>query len=192
MGNSALVIGNGESRQGLDLSLFECSTTIGCNAAYRDVALDHLVCCDKRTVKEAVANFKSPIYTRDEWCHLYKVNPLPALPYQGTDRADEPRHWGSGGYALLLAATLNYTNIKMIGFDLYSNNNLVNNIYKDTDNYSPSTSHAVDHSYWIYQISKIFSNYPQISFTIINNKEWIMPTEWQFKNTNFEALVVDL
>ena len=63
----------------------------------------------------------------------------------------------------------------MIGFDLNSENNTVNNIYKSTENYNDADSGPVDPSYWIYQIDKVFENFPDVSFTYYNNKPW--PTE---------------
>jgi hypothetical protein len=108
-----VVIGNGESRSSIDLvNLKNAVTLIGCNAIHRDLAVDHLVCCDQRMVKEAVANktishiYTRPRYFRDFHKILQKdaVNNLPNLPYQGILKADQPEHWGSGPYATLLAA----------------------------------------------------------------------------------------
>ena len=66
---AVVVIGNGESRSSVDLAnLKDTVTLIGCNAIHRDIAVDHLVCCDQRMVKEAVANKAIPhIYTRPRY-----------------------------------------------------------------------------------------------------------------------------
>jgi len=126
------VFGNGESRKHLDLnSLTE--TKVGCNAIHRDYSVDHLVCVDRRMVQEALdSHFAGTIYTRKDWAHFYKNNPvkiLPDLPYQGTTRPDEPFQWGSGPYAVLLAAMLD-DHVNLFGFDLHSPTQFVNNIYK--------------------------------------------------------------
>jgi hypothetical protein len=206
MGMSALVLGNGESRSSLNLNSFTHDIIIGCNAVHRDIAVDYLVCADKRTVKEAVENKIKNIYTRKEWAEQFKVNTVPELPYQGSDRVDNPKHWGSGPYAVLLAAQM-ADNIKLLGFDLYgistyrNKNSLtvrelsipqVNNIYKDTKNYATSDSHAVDFSYWVYQLGKIFELFPNIEFTILNKLGWKMPEAWLYQNVKFEAIPVDL
>ena len=124
----ALVIGNGESRKHIDLnSLKKRFTTIGCNAIHRDFFVDHLVCCDRRMVAESLENpYIENIHTRERYWHDFKklkkekrVNLLPALPYVGNDRADNPIHWGSGPYAVLLATTMNFNHIHLLGFDLY-------------------------------------------------------------------------
>jgi hypothetical protein len=202
MGMTALVLGNGESRSSLNLNSFTHDILIGCNAVHRDIAVDYLVCADKRTVKEAVENNVQNIYTRKDWADEFHLNLLPALPYHGTDRVDEPRHWGSGPYAVLLATQL-ADNITLLGFDLYgvttyrNHDSLtvrtlpspqVNNVYKGTKNYAPGDSHAVDYSYWIYQLGKIFECFPDINFTIINRADWKMPEEWRYKNIKFESL----
>jgi hypothetical protein len=188
---NSLVIGNGESRKNVDLSQFIDYTLVGCNAIHRDMCVDHLICCDMRMVREALKNpnnKKTIIYTRKEWLSFFpNVKELPDLPYTGSLRIDNPFHWNSGPYALLIAATM-ADNITLVGFDLWGNNNKVNNIYKNTSNYSSSTSNAVDPNYWIYQIKKIFEFFPNKNFTILNNPNWDFPKDWQKNNVSFLAL----
>jgi hypothetical protein len=88
----------------------------------------------------------------------------------------------------LVAARLGFDNITLVGFDLYSKNNKVNNVYKDTENYSTADKQAVDYSYWVYQISKVFQSFPNISFTVINDPDWEMPKEWQQSNVQFNNI----
>lgn len=183
----SLVIGNGESRQALDLKRYENKITlIGCNAIYRDISVDHLVCFDKRMVEESVHSSVKNIYTRlrnyrdFRKIHKYKqVNLLPDLPYQGSNKQDHPDNWNSGPYALLLAAKLGYSKILSIGFDLYGKEGFVNNIYKDTRNYSDSNSKAVDPDFWIYQIKKIMRCYPDKHFYFFNDADWPIPESWK-------------
>ena len=55
--SKALVIGNGESRRGIDLEIYRTThTLIGCNAIHRDLVVDHLICCDRRMGAEATEN----------------------------------------------------------------------------------------------------------------------------------------
>lgn len=201
----ALVIGNGESRKHLDLNKFKTShTLIGCNAIHRDITVDHLVCCDRRMAEEAVKNTNTKntlIYVRDSWYHYFRkilknknVCGLPPIPKVGELKRDQPDHWGSGSYAILLAASLGYQEIDLIGFDLYSINNKVNNVYKGSENYSSAESQSVDPAYWIYHGSEIFLKYHQTQFNLYNTPGWIVPQEWQKKNvqfTNIAQLGVD-
>jgi hypothetical protein len=189
--SSALVIGNGESRRHIDLEIFKQDhILIGCNAIHRDIEVDHLICCDKRMVDEALKNnVKSTIYIREDRLSLFsQLKIVPQLPYQGEEKKDQPEHWNSGPYAVLLSANLGFDDVKLLGFDLYSSNNKVNNIYKDTNNYSKSESKSIDYSFWVYQISKVFEYYPRITFTILNNQNWQMPNQWILPNVKFQPL----
>lgn len=188
----ALVIGNGESRKTLDLSVLNPDIiTVGCNAIHRDLTVDYLVCCDGRMVKESTAspqNQNTKIYTRQRYYQDYRkikkiknVFLLPDLPYKSNARIDDPTHWNSGPYALLLASQLS-RDIHVIGFDLYGKENRVNNIYKNTNNYSGAQSPAIDPSYWIYQVSKVISCYPDNRYRIYNAEGWKIPREWTHRN----------
>jgi hypothetical protein len=189
--SSVVVVGNGESRKKIDLTVLS-KPIIGCNAIHRDIITDHLVCCDRRMVQEAIKNpqtSNSLIYVRLDWYRYFRktlkyknIRPLPSIPYQGNGRADRPIHWGSGSYAILLAATLGFTSINILGFDLYGVNGRVNNVYKDTENYSASSKSSVDYSYWIYQISRVFELFPQTQFHVYNTPNWIIPELWMRPN----------
>lgn len=187
---NTLVIGNGESRIGYDLNeLKDRYVLVGCNAIHRDVSVDHLICCDRRMTDEAIENpltNQTKIYTRPQWVRppLY---PVPQLPYEGDVKRDDPFHWGSGGFAVLLGALLS-DNVTLLGFDLYDVNKRVNNVYKGTKNYSKADSQPVDHSFWVYQIGKVFECYPNKQFTIINDLNWKLPVDWQKPNVAFAPL----
>jgi len=181
-----IVLGNGESRKDIDLlPLTEHYTLIGCNAIHRDIAVDHLVCCDQRMVKEAVTTFTNPIYTRSKYLTRTKnLKEVPPLPYTGNQKQDQPEHWGSGPYAVLLA-TYKSSSITLLGFDLYDVNFQINNLYKGTSNYASADSRPVDPCYWVYQLAKIFESFPDKKFTIINKDDWALPPEWHLPNVSF-------
>jgi hypothetical protein len=188
-----LAIGNGESRKGIDLNK-HFDTKIGCNAIHRDFHIDHLICVDRRMVQQAIdanVNETSTVYTRSDWIDSYKnkqkVKQVPKLPYEGTERWDEPFQWGSGPYAVLLAAGL-AKEVKLLGFDLFSETKNVNNIYKDTDGYNESTKNAVDPRYWIHQIGQVFKWYPKRKFTIYQLDNWQIPQNWKLANVSVDYI----
>jgi hypothetical protein len=188
-----LVIGNGESRKGIDLNK-HFDTKIGCNAIHRDFHVDHLICVDRRMVQQAIdanVNETSTVYTRSDWIDSYKnkqkVKQVPKLPYEGTERWDEPFQWGSGPYAVLLAAGL-AKEVKLLGFDLFSETKNVNNIYKDTVGYNKSTKNAVDPRYWIHQIGMVFKLYNKCKFIIYQKNNWNLPKAWKYINVSVDTL----
>jgi hypothetical protein len=187
-----LVIGNGESRKHVDLDKLDMFK-IGCNAIYRDFDVDILVCADLRMVKEALdKNVDQTIYTRKDWAERFSeknIQSFPQLPYQGSKRWDEEWNWGSGPYAVLLASMQNNNStIHMLGFDLYANDNKLNNIYKDTVNYNKSEDHPVDPTYWIYQIGKVISCFKDCNFIIHNLTSWNIPKNWQLPNVKLDTI----
>ena len=189
-----LVLGNGQSRKDVDLNNIE-DIKIGCNAIHRDFFVDHLVCIDRRMVNEALeANYNqhSKIYTREEWFDGYpktkNLRVVPNLPYVGSDKWDEPFHWGSGPYAVLLSATLcKGSTVRLLGFDLYSPTSRVNNIYKGTNNYDSEHKRAVDPRYWIYQIGMVFHYFPKINF-VIHNDDFDLPPAWKKSNVKVDSI----
>lgn len=183
-------IGNGESRTQIDINNLK-GMKVGCNAIQRDYIVDCLVCVDRRMVTEAIKNnFPNKILTRKDWIDRFygeNVFAVPDLPYEGTERVDEPFQWGSGPYAVL-QASLQSKKIKLIGFDLYSATNKINNLYKDTDNYDKSDKDAIDPRYWIHQIGKVFECFPKKKYKIYNIKDWKLPKAWQYPNVSVDNI----
>jgi hypothetical protein len=146
---------------------------------------------------EAIANPSTEntlIYVRNSSYNFLKetsknIIQLPAIPKVGEQKRDQPEHWGSGSYAILLAAVLGYQEIDIIGFDLYPIDNKVNNVYKGSKNYSTADSQGVDPAYWIYHANEVFINYPTVNFTIYNHTDWAMPDAWQNPNVQFKNIL---
>ena len=190
-----LAIGNGESRSKINLSLLK-GPKVGCNAILRDFTVDHLVCVDRKMVKEATESNipqTTVVYTRSDWIREYQhhsnVRQVPELPYSGDQRWDDPFHWGSGPYAVLLACLLTKTeHVSLVGFDLYSENQSINNIYKGTDNYSDTNTRPVDPRYWIQQIGKLFEIYQITEFTIYQKANWQLPELWNRPNVSVDCI----
>jgi len=188
------LIGNGESREGFDITpLKKISTVVGCNAIFRDYNLEYVSCCDKHMVQEAAntCGKNTNIFTRQDWHGQFAMWPnvkkFPDLPYNGPDRADEPFHWGSGPYAGVIGLTFKPKVIFMVGFDLYSfEKGKVNNVYKDTKGYE-YIKREVDPKYWIHQFAKLME-LNSCRWLIVNRERWKMPEAWQKnKNVFFET-----
>ena len=188
-----LAIGNGESRTSVNIDKLNY-TKIGCNAILRDFSVDHLICVDRPMLLEALEsnyNKHATVYTRENQFARYRleenIRMVPKLPYTGDQRPDDPIHWGAGPYAVLLAAKLTTDDIHLLGFDLYSADKRVNNVYKDTANYSFAHKSAVDPRYWIYQIGKIFECFPNTRF-IVHNDDFELPKAWKQSNVSLDKI----
>ena len=190
-----LVIGNGESRKNIDLDKIN-TIKIGCNAVFRDWHVDHLICCDRKMVLEATQELdllKTTVYTRSEYVSMHThLKLLPALPYVSEQRQDQPIHWGSGPYAVLLATQLNIENeiINLLGFDLYGQGEQINNVYKDSYGYNRSSDRAVDPRYWIHQLSKIFEINAKMQFRLYVPDNFIKPKDWNHTNLIYQSLTI--
>jgi hypothetical protein len=194
MTSRSIVIGNGESRKKINFKEVE-GVKIGCNAIHREYFVDHLVCVDRRTLREACESSnteKTKIYTRPEWKSMgwknRQVIDIPLLPYSGNQRPDNVIHWGSGPFAILVASSIEHSDIHILGFDLYGIKGKVNNVYKGTDNYSDVNSNEVDPRYWIYQIGKVFQLFPDKYYHVYNSIYWKIPDEWRQQNVQFKEL----
>lgn len=194
-----IVLGNGESRQGINIDLIK-ETKIGCNAIHRDYKVDHLICVDRRMVKEVIDakyNQNSYIYTRPDWYKQFQkikhIRLVPDLPYSGGfEKKDDPFHWGSGPYAVLLGAKLAKGEfVQMLGFDLYgTKDNKFNNIYKNTNNYNSEYKKPIDPKFWIYQIGKVFEYFPTTNFQIFCNEGWTLPKQWRRSNVFIDNIKI--
>ena len=192
----SFVIGNGESRQGIDLeSCKKLGLTVGCNAIVRDFHPHALSAADQRMLDQIrTTEYRGKIYTRPDWNEKYFADKYPDLPYQGDKREDDAWHWNSGPHAVNIACLNKHagwfgktTNLVfLLGFDLTQTKES-NNIYKGTQGYD---NKAINPKYWHYQIDKLFENYPDITFVWIAPDNYVAPTVWE-KKENFYRETVD-
>lgn len=154
----AFVLGNGISRQGIDLEkLQRLGSIYGCNALYREFAPTVLVATD-RPIAEQIQHSgyaqKHKFYTR---------KPIPGL---GALRIPEP-YWGysSGPAAVALAAQNKNIHVYMLGFDMGpAANGRFNNVYADTEFYKASAATPTYTGNWARQLVQITNSFPKVSF----------------------------
>jgi hypothetical protein len=84
---------------------------------------------------------------------------------------DFPVGWSAGNTALHLACQQGSKEIYILGFDLSSYDEPLNNIYKGTDNYLPSDAKGFNPNNWINQMQTIFTEYRDVKFY------WVDPVE---------------
>jgi hypothetical protein len=192
----AFCIGNGESRAGFNIDdLKQHGETYGSNAIYRDTAVDHLVCCDRRMAMETVsAGYKGQVYTREDWYSFFPYNNfsrLAPLPWEENEKWTQSFHMGSGLHAVNLALHNGADIVVLVGHDFWGTNNLHNNLYKGTENYWDAQHHAIDPSFWIKQFVMFFNAYPDVQFVFCQPDihTWQRPVGWEaFDNVQYESL----
>lgn len=174
-------IGNGESRMKVNINALK-GPKIGCNGIYRDWHVDELVCVDRTMVHEALSNkYKGKILTKEDYRqHFVGYDNVSWLPKPPSDLP-----FSSGNYALIRAAglaSISDKEVHMIGYDMYSYNGYINNIYSGTQNYAKKMSQGVNELPWIEQAADIMSAYPRINFIVYQEERWLFPQQWTLRN----------
>ena len=154
----AFVLGNGISRQAVDLNQLQPLGKIyGCNGLYRDFEPDCLVATDK-PIAESIQNSG---YSKAHRFHTRKpIHGLGALPvpkkYHGNS---------SGPIATALAAIDGHTTIYLLGFDMGPTVNAkFNNVYAGTDFYKKPDAAPTYTGNWVKQFCTIAQDFPQTTF----------------------------
>ena len=216
--DTAVCLGNGQSRQGLDLNkIKDHATVIGCNAIYRDFTPDILVALDSRISHEIYrkANHNNmkiylgywtpvPIFVAKEqlkawqgktdivWNDseeavyhgadgvftLTKGNNLGITYITGVSKEDKIKSvepdvdgfgYATGSRSVYLACELGAKEVYIVGHDLYSNTEKVNNIYAGSKSYAEKDALAARPDNWIPQHKNTFDKFPDTQFYKVNS-----------------------
>ena len=154
----AFVLGNGVSRQNIDLhTLQQRGRIYGCNALYREHTPDVLVATD-RPIAEHIQHSGYSVTHR-----FYTRRPLPDL---GAQPIPKPYFgFSSGPVAVGLAAVDGCRRIYLLGFDLGpSPEKTINNLYAGTEFYKPQGSTPTFTGNWIRQLVQIMREHRQVRF----------------------------
>ena len=155
---AAFVLGNGVSRQALDLNqLKTLGTTYGCNAIYREFVPDVLISTD------------TPISERiqfDSYSQTHVHYTRKPLPGSGSRRiAQQYFGFSSGPVAVGQAALDGAVAIYLVGFDMGpTRTGRFNNIYADTEFYKKSSANPTFAGNWTRQIKQIAKDFSKTSF----------------------------
>ena len=84
---------------------------------------------------------------------------------------DFPIGWSTGNTAIHLACQSGATEIYVLGFDLSSYDEPLNNIYKGTDNYLPSDAKGFNSVNWKNQMQTVFREFKDVQFSWVDAKE---------------------
>jgi len=155
---AAFVLGNGISRQQIDLTLLKTLGRVyGCNAIYREFKPDVLISTDL-PISERIQHEG---YSKDHTHYTRKP-----LPGTGAIRISQQYFgYSSGPVAVGQAALDGARAVYLIGFDMGPNRTgRFNNIYADTEFYKKSSANPTFTGNWVRQIKQIAKDFPKVSF----------------------------
>lgn len=169
----AFVLGNGVSRQAIDLQALQKHGSIyGCNALYREFAPDVLVATD-RPIAEQIQHSG---YAQQHRFHTRK-------PIAGLGARTIPqRYWGysSGPAALGIAAEDKNLHIYLLGFDMGpAADGRFNNVYANTEFYKPHAANPTFTGNWIKQMRTVMEDYPRCCFYRVHGATTATITEFE-------------
>lgn len=162
-GTEAIVLGNGKSRLDFELKpLLKEYYIYGCNAIYREIQPDFLIAVDPNMVREILeSGYKNRIYSYNR---LRKVQ-------EHVKYIEPDKGWASGPTAVKLAAQHKHSKVYLMGFDINSNDDKINNVYAGTKNYKPVDSKTTYYANWVNQLCTVFTDYPHVQFIRILTRE---------------------
>jgi len=170
----AFVLGNGTSRQGINLEeISKIGKVYACNAVYRTFAPDYLVAVDVKMILE----INKHGYQRN---HEVWTNPNRAYDRMTGFRFFQPsKGWSSGPTALWLASQHVYEKIYILGFDFkgLGDGSQFNNLYADTPNYKKSTDGATFFGNWMRQTSSVIKQNTNINYVRVITPDNYNPDE---------------
>ena len=164
--NTAFIIGNGTSREGIDLSrLKQYGTIYGCNALYRDFP-DHsipdvLVAIDDGIIQE--------IECSDFPSAKVVIPPVDERWEPSECNIGRPRS-NAGMNAMIESIKDGHDQLICLGFDflIEDDNHLLSNIYDGSDNYGPSTrANAADNPGRLNYLNWLVNKNPDVDFIFL-------------------------
>jgi hypothetical protein len=181
----AFVLGNGRSRLILSVKdLKKRGTVYGCNRIYETDEVDVLVSTDLPMAKEIQESGYSKL-------HSHYTREANIITHSGAKALD--KRWAgysSGPNALALAAKANHPYIFMLGMDLISEDNKINNIYAGTQHYKDINDILTPYTNWINQIQQIIREFPNQRFYHVHALLNFTPEPWkQFVNFETQSLL---
>jgi len=199
MSSIAFVLGNGESRKGIDIDdLKERGTVFACNGVYRTHRPDFLVAVDPKMILE-IAESDYPVHNK-VWSNFNNQYNKNQKIMDHINWLQPSLGWSSGPTALKLACDQGHKEIYILGFDYQghaegnkNNRFRFNNVFKDTRNYKKSNDEATFYGNWMNQTKRCLQDYKDIKFHRVVPAGWFTPKDltWadNMKHTSTEEFL---
>ena len=100
---------------------------------------------------------------------------------------DFPVGWSAGTTALHLACQVEPKEVYILGFDLSSYDEPINNIYKGTDNYLASDAKGFNTVNWLNQMQTVFAEFKDITFFWVDpiHRKGEVPFYYNYNNVRY-------
>jgi hypothetical protein len=199
MSSIAFVLGNGESRKGIDIDdLKERGTVFACNGVYRTHRPDFLVAVDPKMILE-IAESDYPVHNK-VWSNFNNQYNKNQKIMDHVNWFKPSLGWSSGPTALKLACDQGHKEIYILGFDYQghaegnkNNRFRFNNMFKDTRNYKKSNDEATFYGNWMNQTKRCLQDYKEVKFHRVVPAGWFQPKDltWadNMKHTSTEEFL---
>ena len=183
MSSIAFVLGNGESRRGIEINdLKEKGTVFACNAVYRTHRPHFLVAVDPKMIFE-IAETDYPVHNK-VWSNFNaQYNKHPKI-LDHINWFKPSLGWSSGPTALRMACEHGFKEIYILGFDYQGHKDgkrfKLNNIFGDSRNYKKRNEEATFYGNWMNQTKRCLQDFKDVRFHRVIPTGWFRPKdiEW--------------
>jgi hypothetical protein len=181
----AFVLGNGTSRQSIDLNqLKENGIVYGCNALYREFEPDYLVAVDTKMILEI--NKSGYQHSHQVWTNRNRAYDK----MNGFNFFQSSKGWSSGPTALHLASEHKNNELYILGFDYTGIDDKLNNVYANTFNYKKSHEKATYYGNWLRQTLITCQKFSQNRYIRVLGENAFIPKEFS-KIDNLSHITVE-
>ena len=186
MSSIAFVLGNGESRKGIEISdLMERGTVFACNGVYRTHQPHFLVAVDPKMILE-ICETDYPVHNK-VWSNFNAQYNKNQKILDHVNWFQPSLGWSSGPTALKMACDHGFKEIYILGFDYQghtegnkANRFRFNNIFKDTRNYKKSNDEATFYGNWMNQTKRCLQDYKGTKFNRVIPAGWFQPKDLEW------------
>ena len=183
MSDIAFVLGNGESRKGIQIEdLKKHGTVFACNGVYRTDTPDFLIAVDPKMVFEIAET--DYIVKHQVWSNFNAQYNKNQKVKDHVKWFKPSLGWSSGPTALRMACDRGFKEIYILGFDYQgftdekrTNRHKFNNLYKDTRNYKKGQDEGTFYGNWMNQTKRCLKDFKDINFTRVISKDWFSPKD---------------
>jgi len=188
MSDIAFVLGNGESRKGIQIEdLKKHGTVFACNGVYRTDRPDFLVTVDPKMMIEIAES--EYIKNNKVWSNFNVQYNKHQNILDHVKWFQPSLGWSSGPTALRLACDQKFKEVYILGFDFQghkdgkkTNRHSFNNLYKDTRNYKKTNDEATFYGNWMNQTKRCLQDFKDTNFYRVTPTGGFRPKDLEWNN----------